>query len=717
MKYLSKILRKFRRFALWALAGVAAAGVALLAALWISAQADPVPSRRFTYRDGTFVSYFGWNKADLLAMYPDGRAQRGNVTAIPVQIAANEWADLHIVYTLGNGRIYGVDGEAYIVDRTGKRLWSRPFDGLLEDPSHPDCWWLRLADVDGDGRAEVIMSINKNEEDETRTKEHCLKTVAQHTWIERLDGKWTPVDACLLSRWRRLRFNLWHVSAPADVPDRRDDTDSESPEEQELPSWRDCNAAVILRYYAESRKEELARRERLRQCAAPCPADIQLLVDEAYDAAKRYAERYAVLCNRYGGSGTPIGVMDVQEKICDFTVSLIERICSRRLGAPPQAPGDTVGQEAEASRTKPHLFPPYREMDHVEAAFTRLFARLLPEVPAPDVRRHLVAVLHPEGDPDGLVPTWDFFPSNWMQCCAYPGDTAQNWTAPEHARKLLATHEKEIRRLERLARRGDRQSLERVLELLLFNPPNFFVADPVRAQDIYLSAKAAHPGLWLEDEAKSELILFLCASTPFDWGDREVYEDTEDVDLDLWGDGEPGYLLSLAWHYAHDPACRWDVFQRILARSGGGREALYTNMRHVYLYTQKNGTWVNDDNADDLFVAGTAGIAFDTPRELRRYLAYHERKRLAFSIDRDAYFCGKQFIALQNASETCFSGPDAKLRHAAHENALLQDMALDLILFQENTLVAIPGDERQTWDEYRRLCDEVTALIASGGAE
>jgi len=174
MKYRSKILRKFRRPALW---GLAVAGVAVLAALWISAPADPVPSRRFTYRDGT-------------------------------------------------------------------------------------------------------------------------STWARHTWVERLDGKQTPVDVRSLSRWRRLRFGLEDVSAPAEVSDRGDDTVSENPEEQELAFGHDCNAAAILRYYNECRKDELVRQKRLCRCAAPYPADIQLLVDEAYDAAKRYAERYAVHCNK-----------------------------------------------------------------------------------------------------------------------------------------------------------------------------------------------------------------------------------------------------------------------------------------------------------------------------------------------------------------------------------------------------------------------------------
>jgi hypothetical protein len=712
MKHRSQILRKFRRPALW---GLAVPGVALLAALWISALADLVPSRRFTYRDGTYDHFFGWENADLLEMYPDGRVQRKTVTPIPVQIATNEWADLYIVYMFGLGRIHGIDGEAYIMDRTGKRLWARPFDGMLEDGfSHSDCWWLWLADVDGDGRAEAITIIDENEESESWTGERCLKTVAQHTWVERLDGKQTSVDVRSLPRWRRQRFGLKDVSAPADVPDWEDDTDSENPEEQELAFGHDCNAAVILRYYNECRKDELARRKRLCRCAAPYPADIQLLVDEAYDAAKRYAERYTLRCNRRGGSGVPIGIMEVQEKICDLTVSLIERICSRRLEPPPQAPGYTVWQVEDVPRTKPGLFPPYSDTDHVEAAFTRLFARLLPEVPAPNVQRHVEAVLRPKDKPCDMVLRIEFQPSDWMLHCAYPRDTAQNWTAPEHARKLLETHEREIRRLETLARRGDRQSLERVLELLLFNPPNFFTADPARAQDIYRSVKAAHPNLRLEGETKIELILYLCTSTPFDWGDRTVYGDVEEVDLDLWGDGEPGYLLSLAWHYAHDPAFRWDVFQRILARSGGGREALYANMRHAYLYVQECGTWVHND-ASKLFIAGTAGIAFDTPRELRRYLAYHERKRLAFSEIRDVYLCGRQFIALQNASETCFLGPDAKLRRTVHENALRQDMAIDLILLDENMQVPVPSDEERTWNEYRCLCDEVTALIASGG--
>lgn len=35
--------------------------------------------------------------------------------------------------------------------------------------------------------------------------------LAQHTWVERLDGKQTPVDVLSLSRWRRLRFGLWHI--------------------------------------------------------------------------------------------------------------------------------------------------------------------------------------------------------------------------------------------------------------------------------------------------------------------------------------------------------------------------------------------------------------------------------------------------------------------------------------------------------------------------
>jgi hypothetical protein len=52
------MMPKLRRPALW---GLAAAGVAVLAALWISAPADPVPSRRFTHRDGTFALFHGFN--------------------------------------------------------------------------------------------------------------------------------------------------------------------------------------------------------------------------------------------------------------------------------------------------------------------------------------------------------------------------------------------------------------------------------------------------------------------------------------------------------------------------------------------------------------------------------------------------------------------------------------------------------------------------------
>ncbi|MBM4164531.1 MAG: LamG domain-containing protein [Lentisphaerae bacterium] len=709
----SQLLRKLRRLALWGLAGVTAAVIALLAALWVSARADPVPTRRFTYRDGTFDYYFGWENADLLVMYPNGNVQRETVAAIPVQIATNEWADLFIVYTLGNGRIYGVSGEASIVDRTGRCLWIGTINGMLEDFFKPDCWWLRLADVDGDGRAEAVVTSAENEEGETWTKERCLKTVAVHTQIERLDGKQTPVDARSLSRWRRLRFNLWRFRTPDDVPGCGDDTASESPDEEASTSWFQCTAAMERRLYAESRDQEQARQERLRMCAAPYPADIRLLVEEAYDAAKRHAERYAVLRNRHGGSGVLIAIMLLQEQICERTVALIEHVCARRLEALGRAPDDKGGQAEESRRTEQNLFRPYSDTDRADAAFTRLFARLLPEVPAPDVRRHVAATLRPERDPYEMILFVEYRSSDLMRICAYPRGTAQEWTPPELARTLLEAHEQEVRRLEALARQGDPQSLERVLDLLVFNPRSFFSADPVRAQDIYQSVKAAHPGLRLEGEPKIELTLYLSASTPFDWGDRRAYWDTEEVDLDLWGDGEPGYLLSLAWHYAHDPAFRWDFFQRILARSGGGRDALYANLRHAYLYAQEHCTW--DQNVGDLFAAGTAGIAFDTPREIGRYLAYHERRRSAYSEHRDAYRCGKRFVALQTASETHFLGPGGRLRHAAHENALLQDMALDLMLLEEGMLTPIPGDERRTWDEYRRLRGEVTALIESGG--
>lgn len=474
-----QLLRKLRRIALWGLAGVTAAVIALLAALWISALADPVPSRRFTYRDGTFDYYFGWENADLLVMYPNGNVQRETVAAIPVQIATNEWADLFIVYTLGNGRIYGVSGEASIVDRTGRCLWIGTINGMMEDFFKPDCWWLRLADVDGDGWAEAVVTIAENEEGETWTKERCLKTVTVHTQIERLDGKQTPVDAQSLSRWRRLRFNLWRVRTPDDVPGCGDETESESPDEEVSTSWHQSTAGMNRIHYAESRDQEQARRERLRACAAPYPADIRLLVDEAYDAAKRYAERDALQRVDCTGSGAVINIIMLQEKICERVVSLIEHVCARRLEVLPQPP-------------EPDLLSPHSAADRIETAFSSLFARLLPDIPVADVRRHVAAALCSEA--------------------------------------------------------------ERV---------------------------------------------------------------------------------------------------------------------------QKFGSASQNPDQDN------------------------------------AYLCGKRFIALQTASETHFLGPGGRLRHAAHGSALLQDMALDLILLEEGMLTPIPGDERRTWDEYRRLCGEVTALIAS----
>lgn len=473
------MLRKLRRLALWGLAGVMAAVVALLAALWVSALADPVPSRRFTYRDGTLCRPGEWTYEDMLGINPDTDGCDHTIKIIPVRIAANEWADLVIIYELGNGSIAGIFGVARVFDRTGECLWSSTFEGLLEDLFKPDCWWLRLADVDGDGRAEAVVTIAENEEGETWTKERCLKTVAVHTQIERLDGKQTPVDAQSLSRWRRLRFNLWRVRTPDDVPGCGDETESESPDEEVSTSWHQSTAGMNRIHYADSRAQEQARQERLRACAAPYPADIRLLVDEAYDAAKRYAERDALQRVDCTGSGAVINIIMLQEKICERVVSLIEHVCTRRLEALPQPP-------------EPDLLSPHSAADRIETAFSSLFARLLPDIPVADVRRHVAAALCSEA--------------------------------------------------------------ERV---------------------------------------------------------------------------------------------------------------------------QKFGSASQNPDQDN------------------------------------AYLCGKRFIALQNASETHFSGPGGQLHHAAHENALLQDMALDLMLLEEGMLTPIPGDERRTWDEYRRLCGEVTALIAS----
>jgi len=266
---------------------------------------------------------------------------------------------------------------------------------------------------------------------------------------------------------------LW-VSALADPVPSHDITRENAP-----VAWFQCTAAMNLRLYAESRDREQARRERLRMCVAPYPADIRLLVDEAYDAAKRYAERDALQRVDCTGSGAVINIIMLQEKICERVVSLIEHVCTRRLEALPQPP-------------EPDLLSPHSAADRIKTAFSSLFARLLPDIPVTDVRRHVAAAM-------------------------------------------------------------------------------------------YLEAK---------------------------------------------------YVQKF------------------------GRES--QNLEH-----------------------------------------------------RDAYLCGKRFIALQTASETHFSGPGVRLRHAAHGSALLQDMALDLILLEEGMLTPIPGDERRTWDEYRRLCGEVTALIAS----
>lgn len=201
-------LRIGKRLVLRGIAVVAALGVALICALWISNMTDPVRSRRFTYRDGTFDYFYGWEDEELVAAYPDGRAKHEVVRPIPVQIATHAWADLRIVYRAGNGSIYGVCGEASIVDRQGNCLWRCEFDGLDEDLFAPDSWSLLLADVDADGLVEAVTTVCENVEGETWTGERCLKTVAVTKRVERLDGKMTPVDAGSLSLWRRFRFGL-----------------------------------------------------------------------------------------------------------------------------------------------------------------------------------------------------------------------------------------------------------------------------------------------------------------------------------------------------------------------------------------------------------------------------------------------------------------------------------------------------------------------------
>lgn len=203
-----QVLMNARRFALRGIAVVVALGVALVCALWISSLTDPVRSRRFTYRDGTFDYYYGWDDADLAAAYPDGNARHEVVRPISVQIATNAWADLRIVYQLGNGSIYGVSGEASVVDRQGTCLWRCEFEGLEEDLFAPDSWSLLLADVDADGQVEAVTTFCENVEGATWTGERCLKTMAVSKRVERLDDKMTPVDVESLSLWRRFRFGL-----------------------------------------------------------------------------------------------------------------------------------------------------------------------------------------------------------------------------------------------------------------------------------------------------------------------------------------------------------------------------------------------------------------------------------------------------------------------------------------------------------------------------
>lgn len=202
------IMPALRKALLRVLLSIGLAGTVFIAALVISAKLDPVPSRTFTHSDGTYDHYVGWDNDQLLQMYPDGRTRRQVIDPIPVMITSNEWANLYIVYMLGLGSIHGVSGEAYIIDREGICLWRHEFHGMLGDLFTYNCWWLQLADVDGDGRAEVVVTFEDNEEYICWSNERALRTAGRHQLIERLDGKQTPVDVKTLPRWRRIRFWL-----------------------------------------------------------------------------------------------------------------------------------------------------------------------------------------------------------------------------------------------------------------------------------------------------------------------------------------------------------------------------------------------------------------------------------------------------------------------------------------------------------------------------
>lgn len=347
--------------------------------------------------------------------------------------------------------------------------------------------------------------------------------------------------------------------------------DDEKTDDSTANSGRVLSFAEMRRLAAKAiRVQEPLRRQRLRTCAAPYPDEVKLLVEEAYEAAKRHAERRAIEWNPCrGGTQSGLSIIEVQEKQCEDVVAFIERVCSRQL----EAPLSTHDAEQNTSKEDAYRDYPGREPETAHCCLVNLMTRLLPDMPYEEVKRSVNEVLSPACMTDQIDYDdfdRDIFPSRYLIKDEYPFRTVQCWAAPAHAQSIIEEQKREIRRLELRARMGERQSHEQILDLLVFNPRSFFTADPVLANEIYESAKMANPNLRLRQEPQIQLVLFLSANTPSGWGDHRAYPEEEGVNLDLWGDGEPGYLFSLAWHYAHDPAFRWDIFQRILSDPAAG---------------------------------------------------------------------------------------------------------------------------------------------------
>ncbi|MDQ0290540.1 hypothetical protein [Oligosphaera ethanolica] len=486
--------------------------------------------------------------------------------------------------------------------------------------------------------------------------------------------------------------------------------DDEKTDDSTADSGRVLCFAEMRRLAAKAiRVQEPLRRQRLRACAAPYPDEVILLVEEAYEAAKRHAERRAVEWNPcMGGTLSGLCIIEVQEQQCEDVVAFIERVCNRQLAAP----SSTHDAEQNTFKEDPYCDYPGREPETAHRCLVSLMTRLLPDMPYKEVKRSVNGVLRPVCMADQFDYIGrDSYPSRYLIKDEYPFRTVQCWAAPAHAQRMIEEQKRDIRRLELRARQGERQSLEQILDLLVFNPRSFFTADPVLANEIYESAKMANPNLRLSQEPQIQLVLFLSANTPSGWGDHRAYPEEEGVNLDLWGDGEPGYLISLAWHYAHDPAFRWDIFQRILVRSGGGLDCLLANLRRAYLYAQENDGMGPDGDLG--FFSYDLGIDFASPREIRRWLAYYERKRLERCKYPELYEKGVRFIALQVANEEVLANENSPLDRAHQENALRQDMAIDLACIGETMLSPVPADAHQTREEYRRLCVELSALLVA----